>query len=232
MAAVKVLARDWSLHVQDDALQWQEVKGINTLTFDGEKNDADTTTFDNDGWNSHIVASRGRSITAEGLYLEDLTTKARDAGQEFCEKLADRVGQSSLGYFKLTSPAGTVRNFYASVNVSGIGGGNDDPTAWSCEMTVSGQASIAAVLATSIAATPNTLALAAGAVSDVMGSRVAFTPSDTTNKGLTYAITSGNTYASVTPEGRVVGRAAGSATLTITTADGSNRTTTITVTVS
>lgn len=227
MAAVKVLARGWKVEIQNpDTLAWKEVKGLNSLTFDGEKNDADTTTFDDAGWNTHLVASRGRTVGLEGYYLEDPANGGRDDGQSLVDELSDAIGTDSLGNFKLTSPYGTVREFTASANVSGVGGGNDDPTGWSAELTVSGAANFATVTDSSISSTPATVTLAAGATQLVT---TAFTPANTTNKTLTYS-TSDATKAICTAEGRIVAIATGNATITVTSASG--KTDTIAVTVS
>jgi hypothetical protein len=230
MAAVKVLARGWKAEIQNPGnSQYVEIKGLNSLTFDSEKNDADTTDFDSQGNNEHLVASRGKSLSVEGFYLEDQTTKARDAGQLLVEALADGMGEDSLGNFRLTSPAGTVRYFVASANVTGIGGGNDDPTAWSAELAVSGPMNLSPVAVTSIDVTPSTLALTVGQVSSIL--TTAFTPGNSSDKGLTYA-SSDITKAVVTAEGRVIGVAAGSATITITAIGGVAVTDTVAVTVS
>jgi predicted secreted protein len=140
---VKVLARDWSLEIETTKDTYKEVKGITSLTFASEKNDADTTTFDNDGWTEHLVASRTKTLTIEGFYLEDPSDGTRDEGQKAVDLLSEKMGHDSLGKFKLTSPGGTVRTFSASAAVTSIGGGNDDPTGWSCELTVSGQVTTA-----------------------------------------------------------------------------------------
>lgn len=55
-------------------------------------------------------------------------------------------------------------------------------------------------------------------------------PTNATNRGVTWSVTSGGTYASVSEDGLVTGLAAGSATITVTTSDGSfTDTATITV---
>jgi predicted secreted protein len=227
MAAVKVLARGWKAEIQNPGdSQYVEIKGLNSLTFDSEKNDADITDFDSQGNNEHLVASRGKSLSVEGFYLEDQTTKARDPGQVLVEALADGMGEDSLGNFRLTSPAGTVRYFVASANVTGIGGGNDDPTAWSAELAVSGAMNLSPVAVSGIVVTPATLALTVGQVSSIL--TTVFTPGNASDKGLTYA-TSDATKAVVTAEGRVVGVAAGNATITVTAVGGQTDTVAVTV---
>lgn len=149
----KVLARDWKTEVlikgtldsissseyevSSDA-EWMVVNGLNSLKFSSENTTADTTSFDEAGRTSHLVASRGNSLGLEGKYLEDQGTGARDKGQEFIEDLADKIGPSAMGVFRLTSPGGTERVFRASVKLSDLGGGTDDPTSWGAELTTSG----------------------------------------------------------------------------------------------
>jgi len=147
MPAVKVLARGWILEVDTDALLetplgtpvWVAINGLNSLTFSNSKNDAETTTFDDEGWETHMVASRGRELSVEGFYLVDPIDGTRDMGQETVEQVGDEIGPASLASFRLTSPASKVKTFVSSVNVGDIGGGNDDPTSWGAELTISGK---------------------------------------------------------------------------------------------
>jgi hypothetical protein len=141
MAIKKVLARGWDLHINEGTYgspSWTAIGGIKSFTFSNGKNDADTTDFDSDGDVEHIVASRSRSVGVEGHYLLDEDDGSRDDGQSAVETLGELKGNDSLGDFKLTNPAGTVKRFYASVQVGDIGGGNDDPSSWGVNLTVSG----------------------------------------------------------------------------------------------
>jgi len=143
MAVTKVLARDWEFSINDGTFAvpvWVDVTcGLNTFTFSNSKNDADTTEFCSNGYMEHIVASRGVEISAEGFFLEDPMTGDRSTGQELIEVLAALTGNDSLGDFKLTSPGGSGRRFFASIVLADVGGGNDDPTTWGFTMTVSGK---------------------------------------------------------------------------------------------
>lgn len=137
MAVVKVLAKDWKLKIGE-----VEVLGIESFTFASSKTDADTKTFDSDGWDEHIVAGRGKTLTVEGKYYEDPLTGARDPGQQAIEEAAELIGLDSLVDFTLISPGGTTRTFKASVNLGDIGGGNNDPTSWGCSLTISGKVTV------------------------------------------------------------------------------------------
>src|SRR5690606_15606183 len=96
MALVKVLARDWKVEIESGN-NFIAVNGVNSFTIEFSKTDANTTSFDTAGWDEHIVASRGATITVEGFYLEDPSTGDRDPGQAAVESLAEKVGHESIG---------------------------------------------------------------------------------------------------------------------------------------
>lgn len=145
MAVVKTLARDWDFDINtgtDAVPVWTPINGINTHSWSFTKNDADTTTYDDEGWISHLPASRGRSVTLGGIFMEDPTTGDRDPGQEACETHAEQIGPEGLRKFQVTSPGGTTIVGNASTQVTPGGGGNDDPTGWECVITFSGAVDI------------------------------------------------------------------------------------------
>lgn len=135
MSTVKTLARDWALEVLVGTT-WTVIKGLSSLTFSGNKTDADTTSFDEDGWESHIPARRGRSVGVEAFYLEDPVSGAQDAGQKAVEDIAELVGHNAFGTFRLTSPAFIARTFQASAEINETGGGESDPTGFKFGLTV------------------------------------------------------------------------------------------------
>lgn len=137
-AEEKVLARDWKLEILTAPDTYTEIKNLKSFKFGGKKKDADTTDFDSDGKEEHLVSSRSRTLTVEANYMEDVGDGSRDVGQQAVETLADAVGSASVTGFRLTSPGGTVRTFNASAEVSDIGGKNDDPTTFNFELLVSG----------------------------------------------------------------------------------------------
>jgi len=142
MPVTKVLARDWMLEIEDDngtEPEWVEVKGLTSLSFGGDKTDADTTDFDSEGRAEHLPVRRERNLTIEGNYLEDPDTGDRDEGQDLVDDAAELVGQDALKEFRLTSPGGTEKEFTASVEPADVGGGVDDTTDWGADLTISGQ---------------------------------------------------------------------------------------------
>jgi len=137
MSAVKVLARDWVLEISVGET-WTIIKGLNSISFSGTKTNADTTSFDENGWESHLPARRGRSLTVEAFYLEDPSNGARDAGQAAVESANEKIGHNGFADFRLISPGFVSRTFEGSVNVNDSIGGTDDPTSFNFEVDVNG----------------------------------------------------------------------------------------------
>lgn len=138
MPVTKVLARNTKFFILDDTDQRVEIKGINSFTIGMTKNDADTTSFEDGGNETHLVASRGQEFTLDGYRLEDVDTGERDPGQQLVEVLATLIGPPSIGEFVIVYPSGWEQPFTGSVSVTPAGGGNNDPNAWSVTLTVSG----------------------------------------------------------------------------------------------
>lgn len=141
MAKLKVLARNWKIEVNTgtEALPtWTKVGGINTFTLSNDKEDADTTDFESAGFAEHMVAGRSNEISFEGFFLED-ATGVRDTGQEFVETKAEEVGPASIVALRITSPGGKAKQYKGSFSVGDVGGGNNDPTSWGANYTVSGK---------------------------------------------------------------------------------------------
>jgi hypothetical protein len=140
----KILARGWAFELSDGAATptYIQIGGLNQWSRSREKNDADTTDFDSQGHTEHIVASRGGSVTLEGMFRIDPDTTLRDPGQQAVEDLAELFDYDSVRHFRYFHIAtGVGRQGFVSANISDVGGGNDDPTSWGCELTFSGATS-------------------------------------------------------------------------------------------
>ncbi|PKM78538.1 MAG: hypothetical protein CVU90_02025 [Firmicutes bacterium HGW-Firmicutes-15] len=218
MPEIKVLARDMNVFIKV-ATVWTEIKELNTVTFGSSKNDADTTTFTDGGWNTHIVTSRGRTCKLEGFYVIDEVTKARNPGQAAVDALNNAIGYASLGEFKVVFPDDTNKTFLASVNLIDLGGGNDDGLPWGAELTVSGEVtdgSESDVVVTGVTLNKTTSTLAVGANETLLAT---VAPVNATNKNVTF-ISSNPAKATVDGVGKVVAVAAGVVTITVTTDEG------------
>lgn len=120
---------------------WTDINGLTGASGSGQQTNADTTTFDEDGVESHLPAARGRTFSLTGLrgYV-NLTTGVRDPGQVACEAAAALIGPSGLKQFRRILPdgVGTCQTMLASFNISNDGGNLNDAEQWSIEVTRSG----------------------------------------------------------------------------------------------
>lgn len=142
MAVTKFLARDLDIAIDtggSGSPHYTAIKGLNSLTHSPSSTDAETTDFDSAGHSEHMKAERGDSWTLAGFHLEDVSTGTRDPGQAAVEALAELMGNSSLGTFRITSPGGNTITFDASAEVTLAGGGNNDAASWQAVIRVSGE---------------------------------------------------------------------------------------------
>lgn len=149
MAVTKFLARDLAISIHtgpgtDTILGTADdvktnIGGLNSLSHAPSTSRADTSSFDSNGRDEHLVASRGETWTLAGFSLEDVATGDRDAGQEAVEALGKLVGPAGLGFFTITSPGGNTILFQASVEVTLGGGGHNDAAGWQAVLTVNGE---------------------------------------------------------------------------------------------
>lgn len=149
MAVTKYLARDMAIAIStavgvdtiagtaDDT--WLNIGGLNSLSHAPSTSRADTSSFDSNGRDEHLVASRGETWTLAGFSLEDVGTGDRDPGQEAVEALGKLVGPAGLGWFQITSPGGNTIRFQASVEVTLGGGGHNDAASWQAVLQMNGE---------------------------------------------------------------------------------------------
>lgn len=141
MALVKLLAQEYDLAVRTATGSpdvYTAIAGLTGITLSPSKTDVDTTDFDSDEWNAHLVARRGATWNVTGHRLEDKDDGSRDPGQAAVEEYAWLVGSDAVARFQLTSPGGQIYQFDATVNVTPFGGGNDAISTWSFDATMTG----------------------------------------------------------------------------------------------
>lgn len=155
MAVTKYLARDLAIAIstgagtdtiegtEDDV--WTPILGLNSLTHAPSVTRADTSSFDSNGRDEHLPASRGETWTLAGFALEDVSGGAnagdRDPGQAAVEALAKLVGPAGIGWFQITSPGGNKIRFQGSAEVTQSGGGHNDAAAWQAVVQITGEPS-------------------------------------------------------------------------------------------
>jgi len=157
MAVTEMLARGFLFHLNTGTVEspvWVRITNANSWSHSPTANDADTTSFDDDGRMTHFKVSRGDEFTVTCLEQEDPSTGDRDPGQLACEVWADEIGPASVKQFRITSPAGNTRAFLGTATCTIGGGGNDDPSAWEVAINVTG--GITSSVTTAAPGTPGT----------------------------------------------------------------------------
>lgn len=152
MAVTEILAQDWDFYIDTTgAGNYVAIGGITSMTVNGPTAQrADTSTKDDEGWEKHIVALRGKSITLKGLHQEDPLTGERDPGQLAVEIAAQQVGdsgqydytQDSIVKFKIEGPGDNqVEEFAGSVEMGDALGEYTEAGQWACTITYAGKPS-------------------------------------------------------------------------------------------
>ena len=136
-----ILARKWKFFAQKEdstPKSFIQISGVTKFTISRSKEDMDTTDFDNDGYDSHIVAGRAFSLKVEG-HMRNAENGCRCPGQVRVEQIAEKFGVASIQNFHIIDPAGNYYQMKGSVKLADIGGGNKDKTSWGFEVTGEGK---------------------------------------------------------------------------------------------
>lgn len=151
--SLKILARDFVFRLNTGSHAspvWVVIGGITSFSPGSTGNRTQTTTFDDVGWLTNMVASRGGTVSLEGQMIEDESDGARDAGQEACEAWAMEMAQASVKEFQIETPGGTTATWEATAVApfaTGSGGGNDDAAGWTLDIEFSGAPTISGAVA-------------------------------------------------------------------------------------
>lgn len=118
---------------------YTEIEALTEVSHSPSTERADTSSFDEAGRASHLVASRGDSFELTGHKKIDLVTGAGSPGQEAVEASALRIGpdaEESYRYSVRGSGVGIV--FVATVELTRPGGGTNDVASWGAALEVTG----------------------------------------------------------------------------------------------
>ncbi|MGW5673936.1 phage tail tube protein [Streptomyces sp. NPDC003860] len=145
-------ARGWIFEVEDiDAPTetWLPIAGMTSWSMNPGENEetSEITAFDSDGYYEEDVMQRGASITIEGQYRIDKTTKARDAGQAYIDgEWTPRLGIDSHNPIRYRHRTQTVWAVWDATMTPGEqSGGNNDKTSWSATFRRNGKPTTATV---------------------------------------------------------------------------------------
>ena len=140
-AIQKTLIRQWTISINTGTVAtpvWTEVGGIDNVAPTRSKQNADTGDFNSGGWDEHLPAGRGRSMTVSGHYLEDPDTGARDPGQAAVETQGNLIGTTGIDQYRFESAGGNGFDVNASVDVQDPGGSKNDAASWGFVLDVTG----------------------------------------------------------------------------------------------
>ena len=144
----RVLARNWKFFIETITPKtFERITGLETFSISHSSEELDTTDFDNDGYDSHVIIGRGVELSLEGAMKMDTKTKERCPGQARVEAIAEGFLDDSIAKIHVEDPAGNVYEFTGSVTLGSIGGGTKDKTSWGA--TIKGTSKLAKLANTS-----------------------------------------------------------------------------------
>lgn len=85
-----------------EAAVWTKISELTNLGPSRSKGTADSSSYDNAGWDDHIVTNRGMSLAVTYNMLVDDSNPLdvlRDAGQQELEALTYEIGAAAVGQF-------------------------------------------------------------------------------------------------------------------------------------
>lgn len=145
----KVTIKNHRFYVTDDIDSvnptYTIISGVNAWSWSEDSSDADSSDFENAGWTSSFVVTRGATLGIEGQYLVDEATGTRDAGQLIADNGAHSFGPAGFKRFKVealdterTTAIGHII-VTGSIKLGESGGGMEDIQPFSLEVMVQGR---------------------------------------------------------------------------------------------
>jgi hypothetical protein len=135
-------ARDCVFEIEAETpATWIEIAEINTFSKSHEEETADVTTFASQGQAESRKMQVGKSLELEGFH------NPTDPGQIRVEEASELLGEESVIRVRFHAPGATSWTVWnAHVNLGDQGGGNNDPSSWSCTFTRTGAETTAAIV--------------------------------------------------------------------------------------
>jgi len=138
-----VLARTFLLSVNTGTVAsptWTPIKGITGISPAQSAQRTDNSDFDTNGWESHDVVMRGRSLSVAMNYKADPTDGSEDPGQAAVIALGDATGTAAKKQFKYVAPGtgGKGHTFTASADIAWPGGDKVNNAVFTADLTVDG----------------------------------------------------------------------------------------------
>jgi hypothetical protein len=138
MGKTQINNRDWIFAIKTGASTWAEFAELTEFDLNPGENDeeADTTTFENDGEYSEEIMQRGATLGLTGMYSRDPDTGARDPGQAAADLLCTQTGAASVGTIRMRHESEEEWTIWdATCRPDSRGGETNEKTGWEVEFT-------------------------------------------------------------------------------------------------
>ena len=146
MAKTQINNRDWIFQIQTAPTTWADIAELTEFDLNPGENDeeADTTTFEDDGNYREEIMQRGATLDLSGKY--SMTAGVRDPGQAACDDLGTKTGTDSVGMIRMRHESETDWTIWeCTCRPDSRGGDLNEKTDWEVEFTRCGPATTEAV---------------------------------------------------------------------------------------
>lgn len=150
MGATQINNRDWIFQIRTALLPapvWAEFAELTEfdLNLGENEEEADTTTFEDNGNYSEEIMQRGATLKLTGKHSRNATTGERDPGQAAADLLATKTGAASRGVIRMRHESDdNWTEWDATARPDSSGGELNEKTGWEMEFTRCGPARVVA----------------------------------------------------------------------------------------
>ena len=142
MSTHPVLVRNIRLEINTGTAEeeeWVWIEGLNNVAHTPQTNRADARVFEDGGWLSSQIASRGHQMTFSGKKMMNKDDGSRPEGQEAAEEWATAMGDEANRPFRVLDQSEAVMlHWMGNCEAQLFGGGIDDKDSWSLTVETTG----------------------------------------------------------------------------------------------
>lgn len=148
MGKTQINNRDWIFEILTAPSTWTGIAELTEFDLNPGENseEADTTTFEDDGEYREEIMQRGATLDLTGKFSIDPDTGTRDPGQAACDDLCTKKGPESVGSIRMRHESETTWTVWeCTCRPDSRGGDLNEKTDWEVEFTRCGAATTEAV---------------------------------------------------------------------------------------